>query len=621
MPSLAIFIAKNQGLSAFSGNNFWQSNFLARIMKLISLGKLYGFLLLFFTASEFVTEMNAIALGLAITALAIPSQLALWHQGIVKRLLNVTQFQPSRSLHWLASRRLLGIVLAVLISLTLTGFVLIQSVLFENIDWVLLFFAPVTYLGYRIIIERATQAQFTSHVYAIHWAHQITRWTLLGTFALLWIALSYYVTQANEKSLQLAEAVHQLQAQWANAPSGITRWMLDMGAWGKASVHLVDELPDAAKWKLMITAFIAPVTVFGYLGLSCNGLSFGSQDLRRIFGRDVNATDTPEPIGNKGIALWIAMVATSVLTLLYGLSSVDQHLHGTKSVFALEAVPECEKIGAGVYKVNTIDSIATLWKETDLKLAAQHTSACSSLKGVREMVEPGVEKYLDWYFSLGAELSRVAATFTGSTDEVLSQKFDELIMSDANLRTAMRSITNQPETDSALITSTQERVHAILKSNLIVLSEAQCKVMKLSPATLITERFSHHTERITASATAGLLVGAFAAKATAKALGKASMKSASKVLVKAIGKAGVSKGGAMVAGAALGATAGSMIPILGTVAGAIGGGVMALGAAVTFDFGALLLEEKLTRDQMKNDLLDAVHETTLPARQVLGCHI
>lgn len=590
-------------------------------MSFISIGKLYGFLMLFFIASKFVTEMTTFILSMTILLLAIPGMLALGHRISVKRLLSVTQFHPSRSLHWLASRQFFSTILAVLLSVVLTGFVLIQSVMFEDFDWRLLFFAPIAYAIFSNIVGFTTQKQFINHIYAISWNHRLAYRLFLGAFSLLWVALSYYMTKDIKQPLQLTEAVYQLQQQWANAPSGVVRWMLDMGAWGKASVYLVKELPDAAQWKLVVTAFFAPLAVFGFLGISFNGLYFARHDFQQIFDQNSNAGDTVKPIRKKVTAAWVLMGIAVMITMLFGINYADLRLQSSKSIFALDAVPECEKIGAGVYKINTIDTIVALWKEADTKIAEQHGSICSKLQDVRAIAEPGVEKYLNWYFSLGAELTRTAATFTGSTEETLAKKFDEYIMSNIKIRSVMSDIANQQEKDLALLTSTQERIQATLRSNMIVLNEAQCKVTKVSSASLVNEKFSYHSERITASATAGLLAGVFAAKATTKALNKTSMKSASRVLMKALGKTGVSRAGAMAAGAATGAAVGSAVPFFGTAIGAVAGATAAFVATTAVDFSALKLEEKLTREQMKNDLLDAIYETIQPSRQAIGCKV
>jgi hypothetical protein len=587
-------------------------------MNLTKSAKYYAYLFVFFVASVFVPEMTVAGLVVSVAILALPVMLALWQQGVVRRLLQVTQFQPARTLHWLASRRVIGNVLVACVSLLLTGLVLLQSVLFDDVDWLLLFLAPVAYLLVHKWILNRTQEQFAHQIYATHWSHRSTRWTLIIGLGLIWVALSVRSSPPSAQSLQLAEAVYQLQQQWAQSPSGLTRWMLDLGAWGKASIRMVENLPETSEWKFVITILIAPVTVLGFLGLSFNGLSFDRVDLRRVFGAELNVSDEPVPVGIWQIALWTASGAIAVSLLVIGLSSIDKRLTGAKSAFALETVPECEKIGAGVYKVSTTDAIADLWKNMDVQLGAQHKNACGKLSDIRTAAEPGVEKYLNWYFTLGAEWKRVAATFTGSADEILAQKFEEMVMTDARIRDAIAGLTAQHTTETALISATQERVQAILKVNLIVLSEAQCKIVKSHPLTLVTDKYSRHTERIAASATAGLLVGGFAAKATYRLLAKTSMKSASKVLAKALGK-NLSKTGAALGGAAAGAAMGSVVPGIGTAIGAAVGAGVGLVSAVTFDFGALVIEEKLTREQMKQDLLAAIIETTEPARQTLGC--
>jgi hypothetical protein len=73
------------------------------------------------------------------------------------------------------------------------------------------------------------------------------------------------------------------------------------------------------------------------------------------------------------------------------------------------------------------------------------------------------------------------------------------------------------------------------------------------------------------------------------------------------------------AGAELGAVAGSTLPGPGTAIGSLVG--LATGAlvAISIDTAALAIEEGLTREAMRKDLIDSVSETLRPMRETFGC--
>ena len=60
-------------------------------------------------------------------------------------------------------------------------------------------------------------------------------------------------------------------------------------------------------------------------------------------------------------------------------------------------------------------------------------------------------------------------------------------------------------------------------------------------------------------------------------------------------------------------------PGLGTAVGAVAGAVIGLAAGVSIDMAALSAEEKLTREDMRKDLLSAVSEALQPYRETFNC--
>ena len=99
-------------------------------------------------------------------------------------------------------------------------------------------------------------------------------------------------------------------------------------------------------------------------------------------------------------------------------------------------------------------------------------------------------------------------------------------------------------------------------------------------------------------------------------MSKASMKLAGKVLMKAAAVKGISKVGAAAAGAAIGT---GVVPGVGTVVGALVGTGVGVVIGGTIDITMLAIEEKLTRPDMKRDLLGAFSESLQPFKDTFAC--
>ena len=574
----------------------------------------YAFLALLWAASLQVPRLNALWLGVFTLALSLPMMLALWHQVTVRRLMALHQFQPGRGLHRWGSRRALSILWRSALSILLSAAVLLQSVFFDRLEWLLLGLAPPLYLLARWLFDSVTAAQFTQPIYAHHWTSRATQWLVTLLLAAAWVVASSLLAEA--QALPYAERIHQLQSAWAQAPSGTVKWALDAGAWGQASIESLGQEAGETGWRVLLALIIAPISVFSYVALSLSGLALPVSEIRRTLGEHLTADHSPPSVGAARSALWAAVASIVVLMLFQSLGALDHHLRTADSPLAIRPLPECERISGKVYALNTANALKALIDQAQGQLAGHQAAACTKLDEIEAVAAKGVDQYLDWYFSLGAEWSRFATLLTGDIDLLLQAKFSEKVMSSPEIVQRLPAVQAAYEAQWALLVGARSSALDLLDRNRLVLDERDCKVIKESSVTPWTAQWESSKARLVSGSGAGLIAGALAAKATAKAMGKTTMKSAGTVLTKAMTKKGIGKAGA----AAVGATVGTVVaPGLGTVVGAVIGAGVGLAVGVGIDMVALAAEEKLTREDMRKDLLSAVSESLQSYRETFDC--
>jgi hypothetical protein len=356
--------------------------------------------------------------------------------------------------------------------------------------------------------------------------------------------------------------------------------------------------------------------VFSYVALSLSGLALPVTETRRILGKRLTADHSPPPVGAARAALWAAVASIVVLILFQALGVLDQHLRTADSPLAIRHLPECERIDGKVYALNTANALKAVIDQAQDQLAGHQAAACTKLVEIESLAARGVEQYLDWYFSLGAEWTRFATLLTGDIDLLLQAKFSEKVMSSPEIVQRLPAVQAAYEAQWALLVGARSSALDLLDRNRLVLDERGCKVIKESSVTPWTAQWESSKARLVSGSGAGLIAGALAAKATAKAMGKTTMKSAGTVLTKAMAKKGIGKAGA----AAVGATVGTVVaPGLGTVVGAVIGAGVGLAVGVGIDMVALAAEEKLTREDMRKDLLSAVSESLQSYRETFEC--
>jgi hypothetical protein len=573
----------------------------------------YIFLVSWGVASFYVPEMNALWLGISALLLATPVMLALWHQNTIGQLLMLHQFQAGRLLHWFGSRRAMGTILRALIAIGLSATALLQSVFFGWLEWFLLAGAPVLFLGLTELLAKRCRPQFTAEVYAQRWVLRITCIIVIVLLFLVWLLVRFQTGEA--PAVPMGELVHKAQLQWTEAPSGIVRWALDAGAWGEALVQALGRSSGEPWWRLVLVALLAPVSVLSFAALSFSGLLLCRTDFRRIFGEGLAADEAP-PVGALRVAVWSAVATICVMVFFSFVGVADSHVDPKVSPFAVKLLPQCERIGGVAYKVGTIDALQANMAKITGEVSAVQVATCKKIDQLEAVAAQGIERYLDWYFSLGAEMGRLVKMLTGDIDNFLKEKFVEYVFTNTGVEPILMDVQSDHEKQLKTVVNGHSHLLEFMAKNRLVFSEGQCKVVAETRVEPASAAIANHKGRLASGAVAGLIGGGFAAKAGAKAMGKTSMKAAAKVLAKVVGKKAVGAAG----GAAVGAVIGSVIPGFGTAIGGVIGGVvggLAIGAAV--DMAVLAVEEKLTRADMKNDLMSAVKESLQPTKAMFAC--
>ena len=310
----------------------------------------------------------------------------------------------------------------------------------------------------------------------------------------------------------------------------------------------------------------------------------------------------------------LALVAVLVLGILVQTTAaLDGLARAQESPLALKRLPECERIGQQLYSLGTLD--ATRQQVLQLLGRAQAGQAlCQRIPEMGRQLDAAVERYLDWYFSLGAEWGRILSLLTGDVSRFLQNKLSETLGATPGLEGWVQTLQKQALSRGAALAEGQQRIEETLARHHLALSPGQCLV-RAEVSSLPALELRDARQRLTASALVGTGGGAFAAAVAGKAMAKASMKAAGKVLAKAAAKQGLGKAGAAAAGAAVG----SVVPGIGTAAGAVAGAVAGVVLGVGIDWAALYAEELLTRDAMRADLRAALDEQLQGLSRAMGC--
>lgn len=438
----------------------------------------------------------------------------------------------------------------------------------------------------------------------------MAKWLLLVILGSAWLygmARQQDFGRALSSGMEPA-ALNAALSQIHAAPSGLVRWGLDALLAVQVAGGALADLPQTPALRWLLLALFGPVGVLLCLGSAMQGAEGSAAILRQARPPQADGS----AVNNAAL---LALVVVLVLGILVQTTaSVDGLARQQESPLALKPLIECERIGQQLYTLGTLE--ATRKQALQILGKTQASKAlCQSIPTINQQLDAAVERYLDWYFSLGAEWGRIFSLLTGDVSQFLQRKLTETIGATPGLEGWMQSLQKQAQTSGAVLSQGQQQIQETLARHHLALDASQCRVRADVPQLPALDLLGNARQRLTVSAAAGTGAGAFAAVVASKAMAKTSMKAASKVLAKAAAKQGLGKAGAAVAGAAVG----SVVPGIGTAAGAVAGAVAGALLGVGIDWAALYAEELLTRDTMREDLRTALKEPLQAVSQAMNC--
>lgn len=577
----------------------------------------YAYLATLGLVSWQISALSLLWFGIWVLILSTFTMFALWHQSTIRRQIFSSQFHQHTFLYRWNSRRVLSILLLSAVAIVFSTLALFQAAYFGWPEWALLSISPVAFRFIYVWISLKTEAQFSKHLYALRWTFGATQFVFLIALTIVFLCVSFI--SATPSQVLYLDRVFELQSQSNGTSSSILKWFLDAGAFGQAAQETISAIPNQSYWKILGIFFFAPLTVFSTLALAYSGMTLSLDEIRRTIGNGSEIDGKPVKIGPANAAVWVAVGVVLIGSYFQLLAYANQSLKAEDSPLAIRPMQPCEKIDGVAYQVNTLKTVESLIAAVSPKLAASSLKGCQELTRLEANIASGVDDYLNWYFSLGADYARLAMMLAGDVDPYLSAKFNEIALKKLHENDVFSRLQAEHESQLSDLYQTTGAIQRLLSENRLSLVDRNCKVVSETSMEGQSLHLTSAKTRLSASAAAGLIGGVFASKLTAKVMAKSTFKLSGKVLLKAVAKKAGGKVGGALAGAATGAGLGSIFPVVGTAVGAVVGAVTGLAVGIAIDMTALAIEEGLTRDGMRKELIDSVTETLKPMRETFGC--
>ena len=542
---------------------------------------------------------------LSVLILATPVALAGAYSSAIAQVRSLLHYKPSGWIFKFLSRRFLQTLAWGIWALLSSFLIFLQLILYSPQEWIALAVCiPVFWLVFatiRRMVSGELRKPYLVTDVSTRWSRLLTPFLMLTLFG----ATVMWLGEAQSFS-SLSEA---LATRRADIPTDTDSALVALGLQlltfsdGLKS-YLAGNLQFLGAQVPLLFMIVGSYVVFFNACATLSCFVIPASEYRRVFGPS-SEDDVPPALSKSRVALVSALItvlAVFIYLPLFAYTETVAREHPELKKVVAQIEREVERIDDAYYNRGTIKQLELARAEALGKLTTTKAVLESQIDRAFDQISNNVDRYLDWYYSLGAEYMRLAKLLTGDIEAYMEANLVKHIEQGEavlGLSTAMASTLTSYE--GALNEYAQKR-KLILDNNRLADDGSPTKVVRTRTMTEILNMPAHlDVVQLQQRAAAGGVAAGVGAIVTAKVVSKGMIKMGAK----AVSKVAISKASGAVGGAATGVAIGSVVPGIGTVIGGLLGGLM---GGVVVDKLLLTLEEAFSRESFKKELLAAVEE-------------
>lgn len=576
----------------------------------------------YYATNQFtISNLGIVILGVFIFSL--PIVLYGIYSSTVRQIRRLAIFKERGVLFKIASSRYLKSILWILWALGTSFFMLLQFHTYSEQEWfffliVIPFFWIVFSICRRLIAYEIVGYMATD--IALRWARFLCPVLML---ILYYSFFGQFETLPNYASIP--EAVQDQKSKVENlVGSAITREAsYFLAVYDGIRIFILGHsLSQDTFWGFVLLTFGKLIVFFNTCAiLSC--FVIPATEFRRVIG-PLTDQDIPPELSTLRITI-ISAIFTILILFIYTPIFVYLEAWVQQKTIALhEDRTRIEKvavdlIGDEPFRKGTIEKLyQARIKALPDKAAIQRDLEEKLEIGFRRL-ESRVDIYLDWYYSLMGEYTRISKLIVGELEEDMKRRFQEALEQGGNpfveYEAAVNYLLSHYEDAQK---NYLEKANKILHKNRLDLKgvpldiNEQLTLLDAVNLPIHQEDFINLQHRLGTGSVAGMITAIIVGKVAGKSIFKLAAGALFKVLASKATGAVVSAG----AGAATGAAVGSVIPGFGTAIGAvIGGAIGGIGAGLVVDKALIELEAAISREKFKAEILAAINETRLEFKE------
>ena len=569
----------------------------------------------FFLADQFAIHHFWLAV-LSVLVFSIPIGLGATYSVTVDKIRRLHIFNKRGLLYWFYSRRIIIVTFLVCWSLVSSLFMLVLFRSYSAHQWIVLSLViPVFFIVFKLsykFLSLELRAYILNHM-ALKWARLIA-----PLFMVMIYLVSILLFDKSPDFISLSEAIENKQASVVDITASVVVLQAAqiVALYQGIEAYLIELLGSLNHlWRIALLALGSYLIFYNAcMILSC--FLIPKVEYRRVFG-PLTDDDVPTPPSSSRVATITGTITFCALFIYLPFFSYLENEINQKELdfdkIKTAATELVEKIGDEFYKEGTIEKINVAKIEGMRRIEPSLDDFGQTVDRAFGQLENNVDNFLDWYYSLAGEYTRIGYLLTNRLEKNIAQKLLESLEQGDPFGPVQAKFSNVLSQDEETQREYLEKVQKILEENRIDPSASRIQVgQSISLQEVLSPPIHQDVVSLQSRLKAGGGVGAAATVTTAvvarqvvlRVVGRNTLRFAARALAKTVTSKATTTG----LGALGGSAVGSVFPGIGTVGGVIIGGAAGLAAGVSVDKLTLVLEEHISRKEFREAIIASIHD-------------
>ena len=560
------------------------------------------------TAAYFVGQYIAILpfgfVVISVFIFAVPIAISGIYSSAVNQTRVMSYYKTSGWFYKIFSGRLIRSVLWVMWAFASSFAMLLQFSTYSVLEWVTLGLAiPVFWYIHKLFnrfFSSELKKRYVISSFAITWARLFCTVLLVVMYAIL---VLMFAEGSNYASLAEAVAATRVNTSEVAGSSVVQIALFFVSFLDGTKTYLGSTLGQFGKHVPLLLIILGSLMVFFNASATFASFVIPRSERRRIFG-PISDDEIPPTLTHASVAVTAALVTVVTLFIYVPVfADLEDIARGNPGLIASlkNAQLKVEKIDDLFYRPGTMQVIELAKAAALGKVNVSRAILEGQIDRAFDQMEFNVDGYLDWYYSLSGEYTRLTMLMTGEIEKYMEEKLVEKLKQEDALKPVIAGLEVALANHKAVTDEYQQDIKKILTNNRIQVPEFGAKGIHGIASDRILVLPTHFDVVSMRSRIGSATAAGIGAAITAKIVGKGIFKAAAKTISKFAAKKMFVIGTGTTIGTWITLPAGPL-----AVAGGVAGGAI---AAVVVDKFLLKLEETISREDFKKEFLNSIRES------------